>query len=164
MCIRDWITDAARGLDFVALTAARVSLVVVLPVPLWALQRFVEKSLKNSPELAASIFADERAAAAAALDCTKKFTTAKLKPDTIHAHTSVTRAALWGIGEGIAGGGAQGDPRQMGGAWVLNEKGEAVWAHKDQFNADQVPLPALMAAAGLPEHVYKHHLRDKAMI
>lgn len=31
-----------------------------------------------------------------------------------------------------------------------------VWAHKDRHNADQVPIPVLLAAAGLPSHVYKH--------
>jgi hypothetical protein len=151
------LTDAARGLDLPALSAAGFDLVVLLPVPVWALARFVREALPHSPDLAARLFADEGAAAYAALGCTFRFSTAKLKPDTIHAHTPVWKAALWGIGEGLRGG-PQGDVRWMGGAWVL-ESGAAVWAHKDEFNADQVPIPTLLAAAGAPASAYAHHAR-----
>ena len=161
MCIRDWLTDAARGLNFEQLKREGVALVIILPVPHWALARFARESLSTSPELAACVFADERAVAFNALGCTFKFSTAKLKPDTIHAHTSVARAALGGLGEGLRGGGPQGDLRQMGGAWILTNDGKtAIWAHKDEFNADQVPIPALLNAAGLNETVlYSHHAR-----
>ena len=102
------MTDAARGLDLPALSAAGFGLVVLLPVPVWALARFVREALPHSPDLAARLFADEGAAAYAALGCTFRFSTAKLKPDTIHAHTPVWKAALWGSGEGLRGG-PQGD-------------------------------------------------------
>ena len=161
MCIRDWLTDAARGLDLEALARARVRLVVVLAVPLWALQRFAREALPGSPALAACLFADERAAAFRALGTTFRFSTAKLKPDTIHAHTAVWRAALWGCCAGLRRG-TQGDPRHMGGAWVLDDAGRAEWAHKDEFNADQVPLPVLVRAAGLDAAAYSHHARPAA--
>ena len=166
MCIRDWLTDAARGLEIeaggvIAGGGSNVSLVVILPVPHWALARFAKEALSQSPELAACIFADEKAASFKAVGCTFKFSTAKLKPNTIHAHTSVARAALWGLGEGLRSG-PQGDLRQMGGAFVLDIEGKATWAHKDEFNADQVPIQALLTAAGLDETIYKHHRRQKA--
>ena len=162
MCIRDWLTDAARGLDLPALAAGGFSLVVLLPVPVWALARFVKEALPASPGLAACLFADEGAAAYAALGWTFRFATAKLKPDTVHAHTPAWRAALWGVAEGLRGG-TQGDPRWMGGAWVVDgAAGAARWAHKDEFNADQVPIATLLAAAGAPEGAYAHHARPSA--
>jgi len=147
--------DAARGLDLGALAAGGVSLVVVLPVPLWALQRFVKERLGASPALAARIFADERAEAFALLSCPVKFATAKLRPDSIHAHTSVATAAWRGLLEGLRGG-VQGDPRQLGLAAVIEGGTRVVWAHRDAFNADQVPIPVLIAAAGLPPSAYVH--------
>ena len=31
-----------------------------------------------------------------------------------------------------------------------------LWAHIDRHNADQVPIPVLCRAAGLPDDVYRH--------
>jgi len=147
--------DAARGLDLAALRAGGVALVVVLPVPLWALQRFAREQLRGAPELAACLFADEAAAAFSALGCPVVFATKKLRPDTIHNHHSVFSATLRGVAEGLRGG-TQGDPRQLGLAAVLDD-GRVVFAHRDAFNADQVPIPVLVAAAGLPPAAYVHH-------
>jgi len=128
----------------------------VLPVPLWALQRYVRERLGAlSPALAARVFCDERAAAFAALACPVKFATAKLRPDSIHAHTGVAAAALRGLAEGLRGG-MQGDPRQLGLAAVVEGGARVVWAHRDAYNADQVPIPVLVAAAGLPAGAYVH--------
>lgn len=130
-----------------------MAFLVVLPVPLWSLQRLAQRVV---PQLAAHLACDPTGAVFAALGCNFVFTTRKLRPDTIHAHTSVARAALTGLWEGITGG-MQGDPRQMGCAFVLDAGGRALWAHKDAFNADQVPIPVLLAAAGLaPETIYAH--------
>jgi hypothetical protein len=130
-----------------------VAFLVVLPVPLWSLQRLAERVV---PQLAAHLACDPTGAVFAALGCNFVFTTRKLRPDTIHAHTGVARAALGGLWEGLTGG-MQGDPRQMGCAFVLDAEGSALWAHKDAFNADQVPIPVLLAAAGLePAALYTH--------
>ncbi len=150
--------DAAAGLDLVALESGGVSLVIVLPVPLWALQRYVRERLGGAPALAARIFADERAAAFAALSCPVKFATKKLRPDSIHAHTGVASAAWRGLIEGLRGG-MQGDPRQLGLAAIVEGGTRVVWAHRDAYNADQVPLPVLVAAAGLPPSAYVHRPR-----
>lgn len=156
MCIRDWMKDASRGLDLAALRARGTQLLVVLPVPLWALQRYAREKLAAHPDFAAALFCDPAAALFAALACTVKFSTAKLRPDSIHAHTSVLTATLKGIAEGLRGG-PQGSPSQMGGAFVLEDGGRrAAWAHKDSFNADQVPIPVLLAAAGAPAALYAH--------
>ncbi len=125
----------------------------MLPVPLWSLQRLLPQL---APGLAGHLACDPTGALFAALGCTFKFSTAKLKPDTIHAHTGVARAALSGLWEGVVGGGPQGDPRQMGCAFVLDGAGQALWAHKDAFNADQVPIPVLLAAAGVGAAAYAH--------
>ncbi len=126
---------------------------MLLPVPLWSLQRLAQQVV---PQLAQHLACDPSGAVFAALGCNFVFTTRKLRPDTIHAHTGAGRAALAGLWEGLTGG-MQGDPRQMGCAFVLDGEGRALWAHKDAFNADQVPIPVLMAAAGLaPEEVYAH--------
>jgi hypothetical protein len=150
--------DAARGLDLGALREGGVAFVVVLPVPLWALQRYARERLAASPALAACVFADERALAFKALACPVKFASKKLRPDSIHAHTTVARAAWKGFLEGLRGG-TQGDPRQLGLSVVLQAApggSRVLWAHRDAFNADQVPLPVLVAAAGLPPAAYAH--------
>jgi hypothetical protein len=152
--------DAAMGLDLNALDAAGVALIVVLPVPLWALQRYVREQMGAHAAFAARIFADESAAAYKALSCPVKFATAKLRPDSIHAHTSVATAAWRGLVEGLRGG-MQGDPRQLGLAAIVDGGTRVVWAHRDAFNADQVPLPVLVAAAGLPPAAYVHHARPE---
>ncbi len=133
-----------------------VSLVILLPVPLWALQRFVREKLAASPALAACIFADEAAAAFSSFACPVKFASRKTRPDSIHAHTSVAAATLRGFAEGLRGG-MQGDPRQLGLAAVVDGGEVIVWGHRDAFNADQVPIPVLIAAAGLPQAAYTHH-------
>lgn len=133
-----------------------MSLVVVLPVPLWALQRFVREQLASAPALAACIFADESAASFSAFACPVKFASRKTRSDTIHAHTSVAAATLKGFAEGLRGG-MQGDPRQLGLAAIVDSGEVIVWAHRDAFNADQVPIPVLVAAAGLPQTAYIHH-------
>ena len=143
-----------RGLNFPGLQENGVKLVVLLPVPLWSLQKFVK-----APEgelLKSFVFCDPRSAVFKSLACNFVFTTKKLRPDTIHAHTGVLKAAWTGVVEGVVGG-MQGDPRQMGGAFVFRE-GKAVWQHKDAFNADQVPIPVLFAAAGVDPGLYVHTL------
>jgi len=147
--------DAATGLDLGALDAANVALIVVLPVPLWALQRYVREQLGAHAAFAARLFADEGAAAYKAFACPVKFATKKLRPDSIHAHTSVGAATWRGLLEGLRGG-MQGDPRQLGLAAVVEGGARVVWAHRDAYNADQVPIPVLVAAAGLPAGVYMH--------
>jgi hypothetical protein len=150
--------DAAGGLDLGALAAAGVALVVVLPVPLWALQRYAADRLGAHAAFAARVFADEGGAAFRALGCPVKFASRKLRPDTIHAHTAVGTAAWRGLLEGLRGG-MQGDPRQLGLAAVVDGGTRVVWAHRDAFNADQVPIPVLLAAAGVPASAYVHHAR-----
>ena len=126
---------------------------MVLPVPLWSLQRLAQQVV---PQLAAHLACDPSAAVFSALGCNFVFTTKKLRPDTIHAHTGVARATLSGLWGGLTSG-MQGDPRQMGCAFVLDGEQRPLWQHKDAFNADQVPIPVLLAAAGLaPGEVYAH--------
>ncbi len=156
MCIRDWLADAARGLDLAALRAGGTQLLIVLPVQLWALQRYAREQLSGHPALSAGLFCDPSGALFASQQCNVAFATAKLRPDSIHAHTGVLSATLKGIAEGLRGG-PQGDPRQQGCALVLREGGQlSVWAHKDSYNADQVPIPVLLAAAGAPAELYQH--------
>lgn len=150
--------DAARGLDLIALEAAGVALIVVLPVPLWALQRYVRERLGGYAAFAARLYADEGAAAFRELSCPVKFASRKLRPDSIHAHTTVATAAWRGLVEGLRGG-MQGDPRQLGLAAVIDGGLRVAWAHRDAFNADQVPIPVLVAAAGVPADAYVHRPR-----
>ena len=130
----------------------------MLPVPLWALQRYVHEKLGAHAPLAARIFADEGAVSFRELSCPVKFASKKLRPDSIHAHTTVATAAWRGLIEGLRGG-MQGDPRQLGLAAVIDGGSRVVWAHRDAFNADQVPIPVLLAAAGVPANAYVHHAR-----
>ncbi len=141
---------------------------VVLPVPLWSLQKFVATETKAgtmSAAHAARLYCDPKAAAFAALGFNFKFDS-RAKFTSIHAQTSVAGATWKGFVLGVTGGGTQGDPRQQGGAFVIGaragagEGGEAgpecVWAHYDRHNADQVPIPVLLAAAGLSPSLYVH--------
>jgi hypothetical protein len=143
--------DAAAGLDFARLASNNVALIILLPVPLWSLQKFAA----SVPALAPHLACDPAGAVFKALNCNFSFATKKLRPDSIHAHTSVLGATWSGLVEGMATG-MQGDPRQMGGALIVKE-GKVIWQHKDQYNADQVPIPVLLAAcqAGV-EGAYKH--------
>ena len=145
------MNDLSKGLDFSALAAQGVKLLILLPVPLWSLQKF----LKTAPNLAPYLACDPKRAVFTALACNFSFATRKLRPDSIHAHTGVLKATWTGLLEGVTGGGTQGDPRQMGGAIVL-EGGKVIWQHRDEYNADQVPIPVLLAAAGLDTGLYTH--------
>ena len=152
------MNDASKGLDFLALEAQGVKLLILLPVPLWSLQKF----LKSNPKIAPYLACDPKRAVFTALQCNFSFATKKLRPDSIHAHTGVLKATWAGLAEGITGGGPQGDPRQMGGALVL-EGGKVLWQHRDEYNADQVPIPVLLAAAGLDPGLYTHHPRGEGV-
>ena len=150
--------DARDGLDLAALAVARTRVAVILPVPLWAAQRFLEQEL-DKRALAASLYCDPGGVAFNALS------TFNLRFDTRstftspHAQTSVASATWKGLVLGLRSG-TQGDPRQQGGAFVLRvaKAGgfECAWAHIDRHNADQVPIPVLVRAAGLPDAVYTH--------
>lgn len=109
--------------------------------------------------MAARIFADPAAAIATVAKCNKRFDTRSTFTSP-HAQTSVLGATLAGLALGLQTG-PQGDPRQQGGAWVLNledggRRWSTRWAHRDRHNADQVPIPVLFAAAGLPPESYVH--------
>jgi len=145
------MSDAAAGLNFHLLAERRVRFLILLPVPLWSLQKYSEKN----PVLAPYLACDPSRGVFSALSCNFFFSSKRLRPDSIHAHTSVLKATWQGLVEGVTGG-MQGDPRQMGGALVLRD-GRVTWQHKDQYNADQVPIPVLLAAAGCSvEECYKH--------
>lgn len=158
------------GLDLPALAAAHHTRVaVVLPVPLWAAQRFVREEL-GGRALAGALYCDPGGAAFKALGSfSLKFDTRSTFTSP-HAQTTVAQATWRGLVLGLRSG-TQGDPRQQGGAFVLRastpaaaEAGapggglaeECVWAHIDRHNADQVPIPVLLRAAGLPDAVYTH--------
>jgi hypothetical protein len=143
--------DAAKGLDFAGLASRQVRLLVLLPVPLWALDKYAA----TQPALAPYLACDPSAAVFSALHCGFSFATAKLRPDSIHAHTGVLAATWKGLVQGVTGG-MQGDPRQMGGALVLQGGSKVVWQHRDAYNADQVPIPVLLAAAGVDPSLYNH--------
>jgi hypothetical protein len=166
MCQVDWISDWVAGVDMAALDAARIRLAVVLPVTVPQLQRFVGRG--STPDrVAARLFCDPTSAAFAALGFNFKFDS-RAEFTSIHAQTSVLGAVWKGLVAGIAGGGMQGDPRQQGGAFVIRAAGSrgrgrgkqaapaCVWAHFDRHNADQVPIPVLLAAAGAPAAAYVH--------
>jgi hypothetical protein len=138
---------------------------VVLPVPLWALQKFAADAALP-PAAARRLYADTTGALFAAAGCTVKFDS-RSKFTSMHAQTTVAQATVRGFWLVVSGGGLQGDPRQQGGAWVLEATprgggggggGEitTVWSHYDRHNADQVPIPVLLAAAGAPASLYVH--------
>jgi hypothetical protein len=133
--------------------------VVVLPVPLWSLQRYLAQEKLLGTPAAAHIFCDPHAAAFKALGFTLKFDS-RAKFTSIHAKTSVASATWKGFVLGVTGGGMQGDPRQQGGAFVIDGAAAAgptcVWSHWDRHNADQVPIPVLLEAAGVPQSHYTH--------
>lgn len=148
---------------------------VILPVPLWAAQRFVRDELAGRPALADALYCDPGGVTFRALGSfTLRFDTRSTFTSP-HAQTTVAQATWRGLVLGLRSG-TQGDPRQQGGAFVLRRRGgpevavagaavagaaedgdvECVWAHIDRHNADQVPIPVLVRAAGLPHAVYKH--------
>ena len=136
---------------------------VVLPVPLWALQRFLAEEMKGHA-LADALYCDPGGAAFHALGAfNKKFDTRSTFTSP-HAQTTVAQATWKGLLLGLRSG-TQGDPRQQGGAFVIRAGGgrgaeqppaSTVWAHIDRHNADQVPIMVLCRAAGLPDDVYRH--------
>jgi hypothetical protein len=135
---------------------------VILPVQLWAAQRFLLEEL-DGRALAASLYCDPDGVAFRALGrFNLKFDTRSTFTSP-HAQTTVAQATWRGLVLGLRSG-TQGDPRQQGGAFVLRgapaegaaDCFECVWAHIDRHNADQVPIPVLVRAAGLPDAVYTH--------
>lgn len=135
-----------------------MDIVVILPVQPRHVARFVRDSA-IPPQVALRIFSDSSAALASASKCNKRFDTRSTFTSP-HAQTTVLGATLAGLGLGLMTG-PQGDPRQQGGAWVLqlSDGGHTwttLWAHRDRHNADQVPIPVLFAAAGLPPSAYVH--------
>ena len=155
---------------------------VVLPVPLWALQRFLAEEMKGHA-LAEALYCDPGGAAFHALGAfNKKFDTRSTFTSP-HAQTTVAQATWKGLVLGLRSG-TQGDPRQQGGAFVIRAGGgrgtaagggggggggggaeqqqqqqpsaSTLWAHIDRHNADQVPIMVLCRAAGLPDDAYRH--------
>ena len=158
---------------------------VVLPVPLWALQRFLAEEMKGHA-LAEALYCDPGGAAFHALGAfNKKFDTRSTFTSP-HAQTTVAQATWKGLVLGLRSG-MQGDPRQQGGAFVISAGGgrgtaaggggggggdggggaggsgaepqpfaSTLWAHIDRHNADQVPIMVLCRAAGLPDDAYRH--------
>lgn len=180
--MRDLLTDFQAGARIDQLTAAGVDLLFVLPVPPASLARFVRES-SCPPWVAERLFADPRAALAAAAACNKKFDS-RSKFTSPHAQTTVLQATLRGLAIGLRTG-PQGDPRQQGGSWVLEGVGGSTaaggggtdagaaaappapstaspagwvttWGKRDRHNADQVPLPLLVHLAGAPPGGYVH--------
>jgi hypothetical protein len=156
------LADLAKGLDLEQLErpagtgGGGVSFRVVLPVPLWSLQKFLRSEKLLGTPLASRIFCDPKAESFKAIGATFKFDS-RAKFSSIHAQTSVAGATWKGFVLGVTGGGTQGDPRQQGGAFVLGGDPVAcLWAHYDRHNADQVPIPVLLEAAGAPQSLYVH--------
>jgi len=145
-----------------ALAAERVRLAVILPVPLWAAQRFVRDELAGRP-LATSLYCDPGGVTFRGLGSFNHRFDTRSTFTSPHAQTTVAQATWRGLVLGLRSG-TQGDPRQQGGAFVLRGGAagsaaggvECVWAHLDRHNADQVPIPVLVRAAGLPDAVYAH--------
>lgn len=141
---------------------------VVLPVPLWSLKQYLSSEKLLGTPAASSLFCDPKGEAFKALGFTLKFDS-RSKFTSIHAKTSVAAATWNGFVLGVTGGGMQGDPRQQGGSFVIDSGGEGgasaaaaaaaptcVWSHWDRHNADQVPIPVLLEAAGVPQSYYVH--------
>jgi len=132
---------------------------IVLPVPLWALQRFLAEEMKGHA-LAEALYCDPGGAAFHALGAfNKKFDTRSTFTSP-HAQTTVAQATWKGLLLGLRSG-TQGDPRQQGGAFVIRAeqqppRASPLWAHIDRHNADQVPIMVLCRAAGLPDDAYRH--------
>ena len=132
---------------------------IVLPVPLWAMQRYLAEEMKGHA-LADALFCDPGGAAFRALGSFNlKFDT-RSTFSSPHAQTTVAQATWKGLVLGLRSG-TQGDPRQQGGAFVIRAGGggggcSTMWTHIDRHNADQVPIMVLCRAAGLPDDVYRH--------
>ena len=147
------------------LNAAGVDFLFFLPVPAKALQRFV-KETQAPPFVAARLFADPAAAIAKAAACTLKFDS-RATFTSPHAQTTVLQATWKGFAMGVRTG-MQGDPRQQGGAWIIEEAANGggdggappqwrtVWGKRDRHNADQTPLALLVHHAGAPASAYVH--------
>ena len=143
---------------------------VVLPVPLWALQRYIRLE-KTPPKIINMLYCDREAVTFQKLRLNLEFNS-RSTFTSIHAKTSVLQATWKGLVEGLQTG-PQGDIRQQGGAFVLGPRcdteAEAAedtparssrqytcfWAHIDRHNADQVQIPALLMAAGLSHTLYR---------
>jgi hypothetical protein len=177
MCTRDWLADW-KHVRFDKLREAGFDFYVILPVPHWALAKYVRGEGASLPhEVKARLYCDPDAAAFDALGFNFKFDS-RSTFTSIHAKTTVFQATVRGFVLGVTGGGMQGDPRQQGGAFVLERRANAaaaggagagkgggegelacVWAHYDRHNADQVPIPVFLRAAGAPVDAYVH-VRD----
>lgn len=146
-------------------------------MPLWALQRYV-RTEKVSAQVESILYCDAAAMTFNLLHMNFVFDS-RSTFSSIHAKTSVLQATWNGFLEGLQTG-PQGDMRQQGGAFVLapssrediagsRDEGAleqplssadiaftCIWAHYDRHNADQVQIPALLMAAGLPHTVYRN--------
>jgi hypothetical protein len=90
---------------------------IVLPVPLWALQRFLGEEMKGHA-LADALYCDPGGAAFKALGSFNlKFDTRSTFTSP-HAQTTVAQATWKGLVLGLRSG-TQGDPRQQGGVFVI---------------------------------------------
>lgn len=144
-------------------------LVVILPVPFWSLQQYILEN-KIPAVISEMLNCDPNAASFKALNFNFSFDS-RSSFTSIHAKTSVLGATLAGLVLGLRSG-MQGDPRQQGGAFVINppfasscetimdgatasNSWSCSWAHYDRFNADQVYIPVLLLAAKLSPHLYK---------
>jgi hypothetical protein len=144
--------------DFDTISSSGVDVVVILPVQARHLARFISDT-KAPGQIIDRLFADPSAVIATAAQCNKRFDTRSTFTSP-HAQTSVLGATFAGLALGLRTG-PQGDPRQQGGAWVLDLNADGSgwisrWSHRDRHNADQVPIPILFAAAGLPATAYVH--------
>lgn len=172
MCIRDWLADLSK-INWEVVEATH-NFAVILPVPLWSLQRYI-RSENIAPAIAKFLYCDADAITFQLLRMNFSFDS-RSSFTSIHAKTSVLQATWRGLVEGLQTG-PQGDIRQQGGAFVLGAdeiiNGEAggnaasteadegphikcLWAHYDRYNADQVQIPVLLMAAGLPHALYRH--------
>lgn len=157
--MRDWLVDFAR-LNFSTLEKTH-KFFVILPVPLWALQRIiVEQSI--CPHAASLLFCDPKSECFQALGFNLKFDT-RTKFTSVHAKTSVLEATVKGFSIGIRTG-MQGNPSQQGGAFVISPVEsisastsaityKCTWCHYDRHNSDQVEIPVLLRAANAPDLV-----------
>lgn len=127
---------------------------IVLPVPVWALQRYAATELPAAHPLLRALYCDPGGRAFAQLGVFNFRFDSRSTFDSPHAKTTVWQATWRGFLLGVQTG-MQGDPRQQGGAFVIRG-GACAWAHLDRHNADQVPIPVLVRAAGAPDAAYRH--------
>jgi len=48
------------------------------------------------------------------------------------------------LAAGYKQGGTQGDGMQLGGTFLINNRGEVLWSHMEQYAGDHAPLPEIL--------------------